>query len=524
MPYANEELVEPFWADYAAQASGRDPLAIQNSSVVIYTKMMVGITNVTNRIRYNGFYCWLLEMIVKNIPKRNSLDEQIRYIRRAELLLAYVMVKEYPDVTGVSGSAYAAKHISQNINLRNGADWDTKKEGASGLYWQFKAGVFGQYYSGVVRELNLINHPTGDLNIYTVTTVGKELAAAFGKNIPDEAGMLFWNGVFTGSVATAELSDLKMFALHLIPVNSDEIHFYETMLLGNDDKKIEPTFHRQQTLKLLLQFLNRQQTGIENLTLSFLKDNYNFHINLAELENNTATCWYLFEINELLHVAFEHFHACFLYTIKTHPTPVQDCIESLVMETETAAIDENIDTKAHTLRGLTEEIASTGSKVYEYYDLMESTFKEGSYGHCLLHSIQTILGVYNDCKKHLYQLTGFAQLPEYYFNRHGYAIDLIEDLIASKLDLTLADYINSVLLMAINLHTFSSYSKTKIGQNLVHNYLIEDNLVWRLRETEPNRTTPRLQNAVQYITDIGWLKREDRKVTITNSGVNKIIG
>lgn len=113
MLYTNDEIVEPFWAEYSSEASGRDPLAIQNSSVVIYTKMIVGITNVTNRIRYNGFYCWLLETILKSISKKNSLVEQIRYLRRSELLLAYVMVKEFPDVTGVSGSAPRLAQVSR---------------------------------------------------------------------------------------------------------------------------------------------------------------------------------------------------------------------------------------------------------------------------------------------------------------------------------------------------------------------------------------------------------------------------
>jgi hypothetical protein len=93
MLYTTEEKIEPFWAEFSSAASGRDPLAIQNSSVVIYTKMVVGITNVTNRIRYNGFFCWIFDTILQNIEKKNSLQEQIRYSRRAELLLAYMMVK-----------------------------------------------------------------------------------------------------------------------------------------------------------------------------------------------------------------------------------------------------------------------------------------------------------------------------------------------------------------------------------------------------------------------------------------------
>lgn len=181
MAYTTEEKIEPFWAEFSSAASGRDPLAIQNSSVVIYTKMVVGITNVTNRIRYNGFFCWIFDTILKNIDKKNSLQEQIRYSRRAELLLAYMMVKNFEGITGVSGSAYAAKNLDTVISLKNGADWESKKEDGPGLYWKFKLGVFGQYYSGVVRDLNLINHPNAqlDLNIYTLTEKGKELAKAF---------------------------------------------------------------------------------------------------------------------------------------------------------------------------------------------------------------------------------------------------------------------------------------------------------------------------------------------------------
>jgi hypothetical protein len=53
--------------------------------------------------------------------------------------------------------------------------------------------------------------------------------------------------------------------------------------------------------------------------------------------------------------------------------------------------------------------------------------------------------------------------------------------------------------------------------------MIEDHFVWRLRETFPNRTTPRLQNVIQYIMDIGWLNREGKVFTITEAGT-RIVG
>jgi hypothetical protein len=523
MPYTNEEIVQPFWAEYSSTASGRDPLAIQNSSVVIYTKMMVGITNVTNRIRYTGFYCWMLDTILKNIPERNSLIEQVRYIRRAELLMAYMMVNEFEDATGISGSDYAGKHNDPEINLRKGADWDADRKSSEKVYWKFKEGAFGQYYKGVVRELNLINHPQGELNIYTLTTKGQELAVAFNKNIlSDDARKLFWESVFKGSITKSDLPKLKEFALHVIPIETDELHFYENMLLSHDDRKLEPTYRRQQTIKLLLDFLSRQEDGIEKLPTVFLRDIYGSHFKLTELPNDTATAWYLYEINELLHVSFEHFHTCFLYSIEAYPTSLDESIESLIQETKIAFQNENIDIEKIILTQLVDKIAKEELLVYDYYDAMEKAYKVRDYGTCLFNSIHTLLIVFNSCKKQLSQLNDFGLLPENNFIRRGNAIELIEELIDSKLDLSIYDYTKYVLLMVINLHTFSSYSKTKVGQSLVHNYMIEDDTVWRLRKTLPNRTTPRLQNAIQYITDIGWLEKDGKSFTITDAGI-KII-
>ncbi len=48
MAYTIEENEEPFWAEYSSAASGRDPLAILNSSAVIYTKI-VGLIKLFGR-------------------------------------------------------------------------------------------------------------------------------------------------------------------------------------------------------------------------------------------------------------------------------------------------------------------------------------------------------------------------------------------------------------------------------------------------------------------------------------------
>jgi hypothetical protein len=524
MSYSTEETIEPFWAEYSSEKSGRDPLAIQYSSVIIYSKMIVGITNVTNRIRFNGFYCWLFDTIAQNISKNNSLAEQIRFTRRAELLLAFIMVKNFPGITGVSGSDFAGKNINFNMSLKDGADWESKKVEGNKVYWQTQSGIFGQYYAAVVRELNLINHPNSQvgLNIYTLSEKGHELAKAYSQNINKIERELFWHCTFNGEVHEDQLIKLQSFALHFIPQNSEERKFYENMLMSQDDRKIEPTFNRRNTIKLLLNYLNNQKDGVENLSTAFLRENYSTHFSLKDLTYDTATSWYLFEINEILHVAFEHFHASFLYSLKTYPTLLDDNIFSLIEETKKAFTTDEINITSLSLEGLSKLLNKKKNNIYDYYEAMTIAFRKRNLGETLKYAIYTILSTYLNSKHHISSLATYAALPENNFNRSGFAIELIDELVVTKLKLTIPDYVKSVLLTAINLHMFSSYTKSQIGQSLVHNYMIEDKKVWRLRETLPNRTTPRLQNAIQFITDIGWLTKEGKKLSITDSG-SKII-
>ncbi|MBK8044328.1 MAG: hypothetical protein IPK21_17720 [Haliscomenobacter sp.] len=198
-------------------------------------------------------------------------------------------------------------------------------------------------------------------------------------------------------------------------------------------------------------------------------------------------------------------------------------IDALVNETIEAFELEGVLKGIDSIKQLAEQIKKEEEDIYIAYDEMEKYFQTLEFGKCLMHAVKTILHVQVNSNDQIEQLEEFAEARENNFNRIGYAIDLIDDLVISQRELSVQEYVKAIIIKAINLHTFSSYSKTRIGQSLVHNYMIEDYSVWRLRETLPNRTTPRLQNVLQYIMDIGWIKREGRVYSITEAGT-KIIG
>lgn len=106
----------PFWGASINLITGLDPLSLQTTSEATYSVLLSGITNLTNRMRYYGFYCWLLDFYFKQETKGNS-TEQYKFIRRAELMVAILMQSEREEVLQVTGSNFASNMIQYRIFL-----------------------------------------------------------------------------------------------------------------------------------------------------------------------------------------------------------------------------------------------------------------------------------------------------------------------------------------------------------------------------------------------------------------------
>lgn len=60
-----EYPVETVWLKPPQQIGGLDHLGIQAPCIQIYSQLLPGITNVTDRARYYSFYPWLLSQFEK---------------------------------------------------------------------------------------------------------------------------------------------------------------------------------------------------------------------------------------------------------------------------------------------------------------------------------------------------------------------------------------------------------------------------------------------------------------------------
>jgi len=299
--------VYPFWGDTVNLITGLDPLGLQVTSEATYAAMLPGLSNLTNRLRYYGFYCWLLDVYFKKEKKGNQ-KEQYRFIRRAELLIAILMQKERKRVTQITGSDFASNLLntatSSVFDLAAGADKDSGNEK---VYWKFPSGAFGQYYFGALQALALAvryENDEGDV-IFNITQAhpkqkvsGQELADAFNETLSEEIKALFYNSVKRGKLSDKDIPELiKYFSIDKINPETKEWQLYIDMLLDKDypSKEIEEefTFHRKNTIASLLSIAAKNNG--EYYWGNYLDECYK---NKLADTDNTNIGWYCYQLNE----------------------------------------------------------------------------------------------------------------------------------------------------------------------------------------------------------------------------------
>ena len=147
--------VAPYWGKSSDLKPGLNQLGIRNVSEYMFTTLLPGLNNVSQRIRYYSFYCWILTEFYKGKEKASEKEFQV-FLRRCELLMAMICSWR-DDTTGIPGINYA-------ISLR---DFETspyslqkgiyKEDGTTrGSYWANPGGIFRQYYSASLEEIAII--------------------------------------------------------------------------------------------------------------------------------------------------------------------------------------------------------------------------------------------------------------------------------------------------------------------------------------------------------------------------------
>ncbi|OVE79463.1 hypothetical protein BVY01_02445 [bacterium I07] len=519
MVLSKGEYKAPFWGKSHSRTTGLDPLGMLNTSIATYAVLLPGLNNVTTRIRYYGYYCWLLEIYAHEVRIRDA-NKFKYFIRCLELLMAFSMGIRYPDAGGIPGINYVKAHLkdmdldddSYELDLAIGA----KLKDNPNPYWKYSSGAFGQYYLGALQQLGLVA-PQGDVEgIYVCTDQGRELAHAFQGSIVQQESDDTWIilkllDVFeTGSVSIGDINKIAsaLDAFH-IRHDSEEFKIYMQLLLGEDtcfSTNDEFCHFRRDTMVLYLTYLRDYSSSDVPFYKEFPKKMYRVQSEVAEMISDTNFGWFYYQLNELS----QYSHGTLLWGILKYLEETSAPIHLLkLIDSMKEGIMKELVTQSGaqiqklTIQQFLDTLDISDDSILSSPDEIHRLIKKGDIYPACAQAFVLQMKLY---KKHVYILDDLSKFVSYYeMSRDGDVIDNLQ-IISKNLNSKISEMIEKILLRSIiNRHIYVAFRKFRSSRINTIKFLYENNTFRHYETIEPVWTSPRLANLNRYLTDLGFV-------------------
>lgn len=203
------------WLKSPPQIRGQDPLGVRAPCEKIYSQLLPGITNVTDRADSYAFYPWLIWALEQHEGplKKKPFFETLRRAECLQTLVGNWHTNHTGEASWKHGErlvgrdkltpALATLEAGKSLKLSTFATLD---ETTGTRYFKNKLGGLGQYYLGPLRELGIVD---GDVReIKYVTERGGILAEAFDK---PAARRLFFDTLEKDRISLDDLKRLRTF-------------------------------------------------------------------------------------------------------------------------------------------------------------------------------------------------------------------------------------------------------------------------------------------------------------------------
>ncbi len=505
--YAADSYKEPFWAENKSFMTGRDPLGVQNSSVALYSRLLPGMTNLTLRLRYYGFYMWLLSQYdsLQKRDKEQSLTYHYNFIRRAELAIAYLMANKYPDEKSIVGSDYANRHIDSleslgYYDLAMGADKLTDTEKYS-VYWDYRSGALGQYFAGSLVNLKLIDNSN---RFFTLLDKGRKLAEAYAQSISERSSTIFLEVIRSGQMKPNQLEALGDFAIDRIVPGSTEWLCYKELMISDDGITNSKGEMQCQRKGSVIQYLTHiDSPKMPGKGLSFEQEQY--LINIENPLTGASFGWYYYRVNELFHYALETIFWGLLVELDGRVVDIREFIESMTNTVFNHSLENFLTGTDLTIR----EIFETGfaDDLSENQVQLEDLVKDYSNYEAMALAFKQILAIYSENKPNMEVLLAYEQ-EHYLIDKQGRVSDTVQTFIQSCMDVSYERFIYMSIKRLINDHIATAYRKMKNSETNLLKFVIEDNFVTHVQTMWPRFTSPRLKTLDNFLTDLS-LKEGD---------------
>jgi hypothetical protein len=288
------------WTKPGSFSAGRDPLGFQAASVRLYTSLVPGLTNVTNRLRYYSFYCWVVWQF-EQIHHTTKEDKWIEFIRRCEAAIALAcQIGDAANALGMAGSEWWRYEAADASKTTFDLIKPTDRPGEDGQYLKAKYGNFGQFYTASMLEMGLID--SASARIYGVTgTAGKALAVAVQEEHPQACALLL-KAVQAGRISRSDCETISE-ALHpsYLDPSSQEARLLNEFLQGGraDDPTAEA---RRISLRNVLAVVSDSKGEFDLRRELYVQSG---SLGAPSHGGENLTRWRAYFLNEFCHIALE---------------------------------------------------------------------------------------------------------------------------------------------------------------------------------------------------------------------------
>ncbi|UCI23513.1 hypothetical protein [Mesorhizobium sp. B2-8-5] len=485
-------VADPEWTE-RADKRGLDPLGMQNAGVALYQSLLPGISNVTLRMRYYGYYCWVSDTYART-DASNDFATWRTWVRRAEAL--YALVSAYATGEGgVGGVDWANRRLAFEEDVIDFAEAASNDANAV-HYLRQSLGVFGGAYYTQMVEVGLFRQ--GNHGIQRATNgAGRAAATAFRASIGPKVERLLLETIKSARVTPAQLDRLNPIRPSEIPEHSSERDIYERLLFSPLEAT-ESDASRAASLRLILMTARALRARPDAAAIRW-------HLFAAPSADDEALSrqqarWEAYHCQDLLQIA-----AASLLEWATDLMGEADAgrtlaeIEALVRERLAASVERDADVSWSQFRidvdpydydylgawsQLTSRRGTAEQKVWDAIGLMAALDRRITARSDLYGAARRELAGHGNGRSILTELAWIARREH----------EPVGELIASY-----------VVERVVRRHSWVAMQKLRQQRDYTFLFEVGDGRLVRRSGYAPVPTTPRLGPAVQFLEDIGLI-------------------
>ncbi|MBT6690860.1 hypothetical protein HOB10_00800 [Candidatus Parcubacteria bacterium] len=545
-------MILPQWTEkYNTAQGGRDFLGYMNVGVIMLERLLPGISNITDRLRYYSFFSWVLYRFIKSDhPKNNKNYKKYLKIKSLAFLYANGFLHQDSSKVGLNGIEIFRTDIKNN-GEKETYEWD------DAFVSKYKDNYW--IYSQKMKQVGITADIEGADFIGLTKTYGKSLAEAYEDNIKDtkyfkkycdkkdnnipadvlkeyaekcsvtnlhisiKEQQLLQDIIFRPEKISKELNDFSVYYSDNPPNGARARRESLLLMLDMVEQKGDQSFDYEDFQKIVL-YSNVQNLG------------YKSNKKLV----NCLEYWRIFQARQLLIYAIESYFSVMTEVVYNRNIDLSAFIRELNNLTEDGfqSVNDNyeqelsIDTK---LKDLVKIISAgkTGSdfdkscnlesKINEWdvYKNVQKNIKSNNNKDCLAHLVYLLSVLY--LRFNYYRVNNS---PYWDFGRIGETVSLsIDDFFLGfeKLtdkDLKIKDMVEWIAKeLVIKQHCRVALAKLSWYKNNTFHFEYSAGRIKGIKEARPNINAPKFENVINFLEDLNLVeRRNEKKVSITIKG------